>query len=56
VADVAAARGVSCARVALAWLLAKSVIGAPIVGVTRLAHLDDALASVNVKQSAEEII
>ena len=55
VAAVAAARGVSRAQVALAWLLAKPVITAPIVGATKLHHLDDALASVNVKLSAEEI-
>jgi 1-deoxyxylulose-5-phosphate synthase len=46
VAEVAAARGVPRAQVALAWLLAKPVITAPIVGATKLNHLDDALASV----------
>jgi aryl-alcohol dehydrogenase-like predicted oxidoreductase len=55
VAKVAAARGISRAQVALAWLLAKPVITAPIVGATKLHHLDDALASVNVKLSADEI-
>jgi 1-deoxyxylulose-5-phosphate synthase len=55
VAEVARARGISRAQVALAWLLAKSGITAPIVGATKLHHLDDALASVNVKLSAEEI-
>jgi aryl-alcohol dehydrogenase-like predicted oxidoreductase len=55
VAEVAAARGIPRAQVALAWLLAKPVITAPIVGATKLHHLDDALASVNVKLSAEEI-
>ncbi len=55
VAAVAAARGVARAQVALAWLLAKPVVTAPIVGATKLQHLDDALASVNVKLSAEEI-
>jgi aryl-alcohol dehydrogenase-like predicted oxidoreductase len=55
VAEVAAARGVPRAQVALAWLLAKPVITAPIVGATKLHHLDDALASVNVKLSADEI-
>src|SRR5438045_1776442 len=43
------------AQVALAWLLAKSVITAPIVGATKLQHLDDALASVTVKLSEQEI-
>jgi aryl-alcohol dehydrogenase-like predicted oxidoreductase len=55
VAEVAAARGISSAQVALAWLLAKPVITAPIVGATKLHHLDDALASMNVKLSAAEI-
>src|SRR5438128_6128345 len=55
VAEVAAARGIPRAQVALAWLLSKPVITAPIVGATRLHHLDDALASVNVKLSADEI-
>jgi 1-deoxyxylulose-5-phosphate synthase len=39
----------------LAWPLSKLVITAPIVGATKLQHLDDALASVNVKLSADEI-
>jgi 1-deoxyxylulose-5-phosphate synthase len=55
VAAVAAARGVSRAQVALAWLLAKPVITAPIVGATKLHHLDDAIASVGVKLSDDEI-
>jgi len=55
VAEVAAARGIPRAQVALAWLLAKPVITAPIVGATKLHHLDDALASMNVKLSAAEI-
>ena len=55
VAQVAAARGIPRAQVALAWLLAKPVITAPIVGATKLQHLDDALASVRVKLSEEEI-
>jgi aryl-alcohol dehydrogenase-like predicted oxidoreductase len=52
---VAAARGISRAQAALAWLLAKPVITAPIVGATKLHHLDEALASVEVKLSGEEI-
>jgi 1-deoxyxylulose-5-phosphate synthase len=55
VAAVAAARGVPRAQVALAWLLSKSVITAPIVGATKLQHLDDAIASVEVKLSEDEI-
>ena len=55
VAGVAAARGISRAQVALAWLLSKPVITAPIVGATKLQHLDDAIASVEIKLSPEEI-
>jgi aryl-alcohol dehydrogenase-like predicted oxidoreductase len=55
VAEVAAARGIPRAQVALAWLLAKPVVSAPIVGVTKDAHLDDAVASVDVTLTDEEI-
>ena len=55
VARVAAGRGIARAQIALAWLLAKPVITAPIVGATRLHHLDDALAAIAVKLSADEI-
>src|SRR5438445_7072060 len=54
VAQVAAARGIPPAQVALAWLLAKPVITAPIVGATKLQHLDDALASIRVRLSEDE--
>lgn len=52
---VAKARGVSMAHVAMAWVLAKDVITAPIVGVSKMSHLDDALGSLDVKLSSEEI-
>ena len=55
VAEVAAERGVPRAQVALAWMLTKSVVTAPIVGVTRDAHLDDAVAAVDLQLSAEEV-
>ena len=55
VATVAAARDISRAQVALAWLLSKPAITAPIVGATKLRHLDDAIASVAVKLSDDEI-
>jgi aryl-alcohol dehydrogenase-like predicted oxidoreductase len=41
--------------VALAWLLAKPGITAPIVGATKLQHLEDALAALTVKLSTEEV-
>jgi 1-deoxyxylulose-5-phosphate synthase len=55
VAEVAKARGVPRAHIALAWLLHKPVITAPIVGATKLQHLDEALGSLEVKLSVEEI-
>lgn len=55
VAEVAAARGVARAQVAMAWLLSKPVVTSPIVGVTTMAHLDDALTAVDLELSAEEI-
>ncbi|PZS39717.1 MAG: alcohol dehydrogenase [Pseudonocardiales bacterium] len=45
---VAAGRGVSPAQVALAWLLGQPAVTAPIAGATRLAHLDDAIAAVDL--------
>jgi aryl-alcohol dehydrogenase-like predicted oxidoreductase len=55
VAALAAERGVSRAQVALAWVLSKPVITAPIVGATKLSQLTEALAAVEIKLSADEI-
>ncbi len=55
VARVAAARGVPRAQVALAWVLARPVVTAPIVGATKLQHLDDAVAALSLKLTADEI-
>jgi len=55
VAAVAKAHGVPRAQIALAWLLAKPVVTAPIVGATKLHHLDDAIAAVNVGLTDDEI-
>jgi 1-deoxyxylulose-5-phosphate synthase len=52
---VAEARGISRAQVALAWVLAKPGITAPIVGATKPHHLEDAIAAVDVKLTPEEI-
>jgi aryl-alcohol dehydrogenase-like predicted oxidoreductase len=54
VASVAAKRGVPRAQVALAWVLAKPEISAPIVGASRPQHLDDAIAAVDLDLSQEE--
>jgi aryl-alcohol dehydrogenase-like predicted oxidoreductase len=54
VAEVAAVRGVAPAQVALAWLLARPGVTAPIVGATKVAHLHDALAAERLKLTPEE--
>jgi len=55
VAEVAKERGVAPAQVALAWLLHKPGVTAPIVGATKLTHLEDAIAAEQLELSAEEI-
>jgi len=55
VMEVAAARGIPPAQVALAWMLSKSYLTAPIVGATKPQHLDDAIAAVDVRLSTDEI-
>jgi aryl-alcohol dehydrogenase-like predicted oxidoreductase len=55
VAEVAAARGVAPAQVALAWVLQRRGVTAPIVGATKLHHLEDALAAEKLTLGAEEI-
>jgi 1-deoxyxylulose-5-phosphate synthase len=53
--QVATARGVPTAQVALAWLLSKPGVTAPIVGSTKLAHLEDALAAEELMLSEDEV-
>jgi aryl-alcohol dehydrogenase-like predicted oxidoreductase len=48
-------RGVPAARIALAWLLSRPGVAAPIVGATRIEHLEDAVASLDISLSEEEI-
>ncbi|KAN0092758.1 NADP-dependent oxidoreductase domain containing protein [Tylopilus felleus] len=55
VEEVAAGKGVSMAQIAIAWILTKDGVTAPIVGTTSLANLHDIIAGVDVKLSAEEI-
>ncbi len=52
--EVAAARGVSSAQVALSWLLHKAAVTAPIVGATKIEHVDDALAAEQLSLSEDE--
>lgn len=55
VASVAAARGVPMAQVALAWVLSKPWVTAPIVGASRARHLDDAMAALSLSLTPAEI-
>jgi aryl-alcohol dehydrogenase-like predicted oxidoreductase len=52
---VAGERGVAPAQIALAWLLGKPAVTAPIVGATRLAHLDDAIAAEELTLDDAEV-
>ena len=53
--EVAGGRGLPPAQVALAWLLHKPGVAAPIVGATKLGHLDDAVAAADVRLTDDEI-
>jgi len=55
VSDVAQARGLPNAQIALAWMLAKPGITAPIIGATKMNHLDDAVAALDVQLSEDEV-
>jgi aryl-alcohol dehydrogenase-like predicted oxidoreductase len=55
VAELAAQRGVSRAQIALAWVLQKEPVTAPIVGATKMHHLEDAVAALSVQLSPEEV-
>jgi aryl-alcohol dehydrogenase-like predicted oxidoreductase len=52
---VAGERGVPPAQIALAWLLGRPAVTAPIVGATKLRHLEDAVAAVDLPLSEEEV-
>ncbi len=54
--QVAAARGAPMAQVALAWLLGRRGVTAPIVGSTKLAHLQDALAAEQLALTEDEVV
>ena len=55
VKEIAEARGIPRAQVALAWMLGKSVVTAPIIGASKMSHLDDAIAALSVKLTSEEV-
>lgn len=55
VAEVAAAKGVPRAHVALSWVLSKPAVASPIVGATKLHHITDAVDALDVTLTAEEV-
>jgi aryl-alcohol dehydrogenase-like predicted oxidoreductase len=56
VVEFAGARGVPPAQVALAWLLGRPGVTAPIVGATKAQHVDDALAAEQLELSDDEVV
>jgi 1-deoxyxylulose-5-phosphate synthase len=55
VSEVAAARGVTGSQMALAWVLHKPYVHSPIIGATKMDHLDQAIAALDIKLSEEEV-
>ena len=55
VVEVASERGVPPAQVALAWVIGKPGVTAPIVGATKLAHVEDALAAEQLELTPDEV-
>ena len=56
VVDLAGTRGVKPTQIALAWLLAKPGVTAPIIGASRLPHLDEAVAALAIHLDADEMM
>jgi aryl-alcohol dehydrogenase-like predicted oxidoreductase len=54
-AEVAEKRDAPRAQIALAWLLQKEPVTAPIVGTTKISHIEDAVAALSIKLTPEEI-
>lgn len=54
VAEVAEQRGVTPAQIALAWVLHQPVVTAPIVGATKMPHLEQAVEAVDIELSEDE--
>lgn len=55
VASIAEQRGLPRAQIALAWLLQKEPVTSPIIGTTKMSHLEDGLAALSVKLTPEEM-
>jgi aryl-alcohol dehydrogenase (NADP+) len=54
-AEVAQERGVTGSQIALAWILSKPYVTAPIIGATKMEHLDQAIAALDIQLSDDEI-
>jgi aryl-alcohol dehydrogenase-like predicted oxidoreductase len=55
VAEIAQKHGATRTHIALAWLLQKESVTAPIVGATKIAHLEEAVGALSVNLTAEEV-
>jgi 1-deoxyxylulose-5-phosphate synthase len=53
--EVARQHGVSGSQIALAWILGKPYVTAPIIGASKIAHLDESIAALDIKLSDEEV-
>jgi aryl-alcohol dehydrogenase (NADP+) len=54
-ADVAKGRGVTGSQIALTWILSKPYVTAPIIGATKMEHLDQAIAALDLRLTEEEV-
>lgn len=55
VASIAEKYGVPRTHIALAWLLQKDTVAAPIIGATKISHLEDAVDALSVKLTSEDV-
>lgn len=55
VAAIAEKHGVPRVQIALAWLLHKEPVTAPIIGATKISHLEDGVAALSIKLTPEEV-
>jgi aryl-alcohol dehydrogenase (NADP+) len=56
VADLAGRRGVSPAQIALAWMLHKPGVTSPIIGASKMQHLEEAVAALEIRLSEAEML
>ena len=55
VIELAMKRGAKPAQIALAWMLGKDYVTAPIIGATKIEHLEDAVKALDIKLGADEV-